>query len=244
MQLSEQSVTSRQAFSLNGNQLKILACIAMFADHAAKGWRVHGMPYIFMANVLGRIAFPIYCFFITEGFFHTRSPRKYILRILLFGILSEVQYDIIFYRTVWYPRNQNVLFILALGLLMFVCLSRVESVRTMRIELSWVLRLLIVAGFSTAAHFLCLDYKERGMLCMAVLYFLRDQRPRSVPVLWACLPLNMKHFSNPGSFLSAFPLHFYNGKRGSANLKYFFYWFYPLHLLFILGIQHFVLHIR
>ena len=240
----DDTITSKPFFSLTGNQLKILACIAMFADHAAKGWLARGMTYTLLSQVLGRIAFPIYCFFITEGFFHTRSPRKYILRLLLFGVLSEVQYDIIFHRAIWYPKNQNVLFILALGLLMFVCLSKIESIRTMRIELSWVLRLLIVAGFATAAHYLCLDYKERGMLCMAVLYFLRDQRPRSVPVLWACLPLNMKHFSNPGSFLSAFPLHFYNGERGKANLKYFFYWFYPVHLLFILGIQHFVLHVR
>ena len=51
-------------------------------------------------------------------------------------------------------------------------------------------------------------------------------------------------FWNPGSFLSAFPLHFYHGERGAANLKYFFYWFYPLHLLFLLAIQHFVLHVR
>ena len=237
-------MTSKSPFSLTGNQLKILACIAMFADHAAKAWLARGMTYTLLSQVLGRIAFPIYCFFITEGFFHTQSPRKYILRLLLFGILSEVQYDIIFHRAVWYPKNQNVLFILALGLLMFVCLSKVESIRTMRIELSWVLRLLIVAGFATAAHYLCLDYKERGMLCMAVLYFLRDQRPRSVPVMWACLPLNMKNCSNPGSFLSAFPLHFYNGDRGKANLKYFFYWFYPVHQLFILSIQHFVLHVR
>ena len=244
MQLSNSSITNRSSFSLNGNQLKILACIAMFADHAAKAWLIRGMSYTLLSNVLGRIAFPIYCFFITEGFFHTRSSRKYILRILLFGVLSEVQYDLVFRKTVWFPRNQNVLFILAFGLLMFVCLSRIESIRSMHIGLSWVLRLLIVAGFATAAHFLCLDYKERGILCMAVLYFLRDQRPRSVPVLWACLPLNMKHFSNPGSFLSALPLHFYNGERGTANLKYFFYWFYPVHLLFILAIQHFVLHIR
>lgn len=242
--MQEGYITSKSPFSLTGNQLKILACIAMFADHAAKAWLARGMTYTLLSQVLGRIAFPIYCFFITEGFFHTRSPRKYILRLLLFGILSEVQYDIIFHRAVWYPKNQNVLFILALGLLMFVCLSKVESIRTMRIELSWVLRLLIVASFATAAHYLCLDYKERGMLCMAVLYFLRDQRPRSVPVMWACLPLNMKNFSNPGSFLSAFPLHFYNGDRGKANLKYFFYWFYPVHLLFILSIQHFVLHVR
>ncbi len=244
MQISEQSVINRHSLSLTGNQLKILACISMFADHAVKAWYVHGMTYTLLSSVLGRIAFPIYCFFITEGFFHTRNSRKYILRILLFGVLSEIQYDIIFYKTAWYPKNQNVLFILACGLLMFVCLSYVESFRSMHIALSWVLRLFIVAGFATAAHYLFLDYRERGILCMAVFYFLRGQQPTSVPALWACLPLNMRHFSNPGSFLSAFPLHFYHGERGAANLKYFFYWFYPLHLLFLLAIQHFVLHVR
>lgn len=241
MQFSERSVTRRSSFSLTGNQLKILATIAMFADHAVKAWYIKGMPRILLSSVLGRIAFPIYCFMITEGFFHTRNKVKYLRRVLLFAVLSEVQYDFLFHRTIWFPRNQNVLWILALGLLMFMCLSYVESFPDLRIELSWVLRLLLVAGFAAAAHFLYFDYQERGLLCMAVLYFLRNQKPPSVPVLWACLPLNMRHFSNPGSFLSSIPLHFYNGERGKTHLKYFFYFFYPVHLLFLLAVKRFLL---
>ena len=241
MALSETKPIRDHNFSLNGNQLKILASAAMFADHAVKAWRVPGLTYILCAQVFGRIAFPIYCFMITEGFFHTRNRWKYLLRVLLFAFLSELQYDYVLHHRLWYPRNQNVLFILACGLLMFMCLSWVESYRNMRIEVSCILRLLLVAGFAAAAHYLCLDYKERGILCMAILYFLRDVRPRSVSVLWSCLPLNLNHFSNPGSFLSAIPLHFYNGERGTARLKYFFYFFYPVHLLVILLIQQILL---
>lgn len=241
MPLPEQPVTHKHSFSLTANQLKILASIAMFGDHAVKAWHVHGLTYTLLAQVLGRIAFPIYAFFIAEGFFHTRNRRNYLLRIVLFAIISEVPFDLVFHRTVWYPRYQNTLWTLALGLLLFLCLSHVESIRSLHIGLSWVLRLLLVAGFAVAAHFLIFDYRERGLLCMAVLYFLRKERPWSVPVLWSCLPLNMKGFSNPGSFLAAFPLHFYHGEHGTAHLKYFFYLFYPLHLLFILAIRYLVL---
>ena len=244
MQLPEETVTQKPLFSLTGNQLKILACIAMFADHSAKAWAIRGMSRLLMAQVLGRIAFPIYCFFIAEGFFHTRSRRNYILRMALFAAISEIPYNLALHRSISYPAVQNTLCSLTLGLLLFSCLSYVESFRTMRIELSWILRLLLVAGFAVAAHYLHVDYHERGLLCMAVMYFLRNQRPYSVPVLWACLPLNMNNFSNPGSFLSAFPLHFYRGERGTAKLKYFFYLYYPLHLVIIFLIKHFVLHLR
>ena len=238
MPMPEQKTTQKSSFSLTANQLKILASIAMFGDHAVKAWSIRGMTYTLLAQVLGRIAFPIYAFFIAEGFFHTRNRRKYLLRIVLFAALSEVPFDLVFHRTAWFPRYQNTLWALALGLLLFVCLSHVESVRSLHVDVSWLLRLLLVAGFAVAAHFLHVDYHERGLLCMAVLYFLRNERPRSVPVLWSCLPLNLKGFSNPGSFLAAFPLHFYNGEHGTANLKYFFYLYYPLHLLLILGIRH------
>lgn len=237
------TVSEKPAFSLTGNQIKLLACVAMFGDHAVKSWAVRGTTRFFFAQILGRIAFPIYCFFITEGFFHTRDRKKYLLRMVLFAALSEVPFNLAIYHRVWSVRSMNTLCSLSLGLLLFLCLSYVESFHRLHIVLSWVLRLLLVTGFAFAAHYLHVDYRERGLLCMAVLYFLRNERPCSGPVLWSCLPLNMNKFSNPGSFLAAFPLHFYHGERGKAHLKYFFYVFYPGHLLFIWLVARFVLHL-
>ena len=205
--------TEKKPPSLSANALKILACAAMFADHAVKGWNVGGMTRTLLSNVLGRIAFPIYCFFLVEGFFHTKDRRKYLLRLVVFAFISEVPFDLVSARTMVNWNHQNTLWSLSLGLVLFLCLSYVESFRDMRNGLSWCLRLLLVAGFAVAAHYLHVDYHERGLLCMAVLYFFRNERPRSLPVLWSCLPLNMRHFSNPGSFLAAFPLHFYKGEH-------------------------------
>ena len=226
-------MTKTTSPSLTGNQLKILACIAMFADHVVKGWYVRGLPAVLLSSVLGRIAFPIYCFFITEGFFHTRNRAKYLLRMVVFAAISEIPFNLGLHHTLIYKTTLCTLWSLSLGLLLFNCLAFVEKKRELHIAVSWILRLLLVAVFAVAAHYLHVDYRERGLLCMAVLYFLRNERPHSVPVLWACLPLNMQHFSNPGSFLAALPLHFYNGERGRLKLKYFFYAFYPLHLIFI-----------
>ena len=218
---------------LNGNQIKLLACAAMFCDHAVKAWGIYGPARVILSQVFGRIAFPIYCFFLAEGFFHTTNRKKYLLRMVIFAALAEVPFDLVIFRTAWYPQYQNTLWALSLGLVMFFCLSGIGSRREMSFRLSAFLQGLVIAGFAAAAHFVHVDYHARGLLAMAFAYYLCKRRPASLAAFWESVCLNLNRFANPGAFFSLIPLYFYNGKRGDKKLKYFYYIFYPAHLLFL-----------
>ena len=111
---------------INGSTLKWIAALSMLVDHFAvvfrRGSILAGSPlltsgqYYFLRGV-GRLAFPIYAFLLAEGFFHTRSVEKYLLRLLLFGLISEIPFDLAF-ESAWLDMSyQNVFFTLFLGLL-------------------------------------------------------------------------------------------------------------------------------
>ena len=97
--------------------LKILACICMLADHI--GVFTDGTLYIVLRSV-GRISFPLFTFLLAQGYHHTHSKRRYLARLFLCGILSEVPYNLCFSGTVYAPGSINVLFTLSLGLCAFL----------------------------------------------------------------------------------------------------------------------------
>ena len=244
----------KHRLQLTGASLKVLACAAMFADHAVKVLPAGRVTYLILSSVIGRIAFPVFCFLLTEGFFRTKDRGRYLLRMVLFAALSEVPFDLAIYQIFWYPRYQNTLWSLSLGLLMFCCLHRIEQFRDMQAGASWIARGAVIGGFCAAAHALHVDYGARGLLCLAVLYCLwslhyavpeeaREKTQLSVgfPAFWAavwgCVCLNLKKFSNPGAFLAAILLYFYNGERGRVRSKYLFYIFYPAHLLLLCALR-------
>lgn len=130
---------------LTASSIKVIAMICMFLDHFAASvyqglilsdrlssgicfydsffifnkpmGTPEGILYIIM-RMIGRISFPIYCFFIVEGFRHTSSKLKYLLRLLIFAAISEVPFDYAIFGTVFYPLYQNVFVTLAIGLAM------------------------------------------------------------------------------------------------------------------------------
>ena len=231
---------NRSFKGLTQNQIKLLACAAMFCDHAIKAWRIYGPARVILSQLFGRIAFPIFCFFLAEGFFHTKDRRKYLLRMIFFAVLSEVPFNLAIYHTAWHPQYLNTLWSLSLGMAMFLCLSAIETRQNMSFTLSVVLRGLVIAGFAAAAHYLHVDYRARGLLAMAFAYYLCKRRPGSLAAFWESVCLNLNRFSNPAAFFSLIPLHFYNGERGRAKLKYFFYFFYPAHLLFLYAVFRYI----
>ena len=113
---------------LTGNTLKVIAMISMIIDHIGFAIIIHlpGMNdpasalsgiYI-MFRLIGRLAFPIYCFMLTEGIRHTKSPAKYAIRMLTFIPLSELPFDLAFYHTWFEWSHQNVYMTLTLGVCM------------------------------------------------------------------------------------------------------------------------------
>lgn len=169
---------------------------------------------------IGRISFPIFCFLLTEGARHTRNIRMYMARLGGFAILSEIPYDLAFHGKAFDFEYQNVFFTLLLGVMMMYILER-----TMELPLK-VLEILLVM---TAADFLRTDYGYRGILLIALFSLLREK-------LWLKTICGaVWNFIWNGSIqgygaLAMIPIALYNGERG-RRMKYFFYIFYPAHLI-------------
>ena len=208
---------------MTGFQLKLLAILAMTADHIGAVF----FPEIPLLRWIGRLAMPVLCFFIGEGLRHTRSPRRYLLRLTWFALLSELPFDLAFYGGIEWG-HQNVYFTLALGLL---ALWAIQS-RGME---GWLLALTA----ALAAELLGCDYGMYGVLLILLLD--RFHRARSEQLAAAAL-LNLAFFGLQTQTLSliALPLLWlYNGKRGRDDRR-LFYLYYPAHLC-VLGILRFVL---
>ena len=208
---------------MTGFQLKLLAMLAMTADHIGAVF----FPEIPLLRWIGRLAMPVLCFFIGEGLRHTRSPRRYLLRLTGFALLSELPFDLAFYGGIKWG-HQNVYFTLALGLL---ALWAIQS-RGME---GWLLALTA----ALAAELLGCDYGMYGVLLILLLD--RFHSARSEQLAAAAL-LNLAFFGLQTQTLSliALPLLWlYNGKRGRDDRR-LFYLYYPAHLC-VLGILRFVL---
>lgn len=208
---------------MTGFQLKLLAMLAMTADHIGAVF----FPEIPLLRWIGRLAMPVLCFFIGEGLRHTRSPRRYLLRLTGFALLSELPFDLAFYGGIEWG-HQNVYFTLALGLL------ALRAIQSRGME-GWLLALTA----ALAAELLGCDYGMYGVLLILLLD--RFHRARSEQLAAAAL-LNLAFFGLQTQTLSliALPLLWlYNGKRGRDDRR-LFYLYYPAHLC-VLGILRFVL---
>lgn len=208
---------------MTGFQLKLLAMLAMTADHIGAVF----FPEIPLLRWIGRLAMPVLCFFIGEGLRHTRSPRRYLLRLTGFALLSELPFDLAFYGGIEWG-HQNVYFTLALGLL------ALWAIQSWGME-GWLLALTA----ALAAELLGCDYGMYGVLLILLLD--RFHRARSEQLAAAAL-LNLAFFGLQTQTLSliALPLLWlYNGKRGRDDRR-LFYLYYPAHLC-VLGILRFVL---
>lgn len=237
-------------FGLSGSTLKWIAIITMLIDHIGASiltkqllymnWypddfggvtqefiaQYNNLYYIMRATrIIGRIAFPIFCFLLVEGFLRTKDLKKYLSRMTLFALLSEIPFDLIFSGELIYWGYQNVMITLLIGMLtMYVCKVIEEKIpdRVGRF-VAWGACFALGA---VVADLLKTDYGAKGIIPIMVLYFLRHFKlyqmiGGALSFVWE-LPA-------PLSFLF---IGFYNGKRG-MKMKYFFYLFYPLHLLLL-----------
>lgn len=235
--MSTETLTNERFKLLSGSTLKILAMILMLVDHiGASVFRLglfqnpditaNAQLYNQLLSVyrvlrfLGRPAFPIFCFLLVEGFIHTRNPKKYALRLLLFALISEVPFDFAIYGTPFSLLSQNVGFTLLIGVLMMMLLAHFSSI-------PW-LKLPIIAGAMGLAWVLRTDYSYMGIFSIAILYLLRYER--SLQSIAGAISFSWEN----GAPLAFIPIWLYNGKKG-VSMGYLFYLFYPVHLL-ILGL--------
>lgn len=237
---------------LSGSTLKIIAMVTMLIDHIGASLLENGvmqtvvsdsvldaqissLKYFTMWSAvdkvmrgIGRISFPIFCFLLIEGFVHTRDWKKYAGRMLLFGVVSEVPFDLAFFKDAWYIRHQNVFFSLFIGIFVLAGIRYIEQKDNFSVQLKWLLVIITTALGMTAAHLLHTDYGAFGVFAIVGLYLFRENKTRQT--IFGCVAF-LWEWTAPIAFI---PIHFYNGKRGMC-LKYVFYVFYPAHLL-ILGL--------
>ena len=224
---------------LSGSALKVIALVCMIIDHVAKSFYrklsmitfniplfpKHKDLYWLMTRI-GRLAFPIYCFLLVEGFLHTRDKKKYALRLFVFAVISEVPWDLIHYNKLFDMTGQNVFFTLFLGVLGMYLFEFFEN---SRIKQAVSLLVLLVVSLLLQA-----DYGMTGFAFIIMLYALHDRWLLKTVV--GCGILS----SPPYAALAFIPINLYNGKRGFIKgkvLQYAFYAIYPVHLLVLYFIR-------
>ncbi|MCF0112018.1 MAG: hypothetical protein HUJ58_08945 [Erysipelotrichaceae bacterium] len=216
-----------------------------------------------VCKAIGRITFPGFCYFLVEGFYYTQSKAKYALRLFMFALISEIPFDWAFITHPAITENgivnlmpefghQNIFFSLLIG---FGMMWLTDEMRKYFGKLQFKSKALgnAVKGLSYFAVILasCIltnitkaDYSAFGILAIAVMYFVYlpngsdselMKTKRMIAVFSGTAVLMLSSGNGLYGFLILLPMYFYNGKKGTQN-KYFFYAFYPVHiLLFAIG---------
>lgn len=225
---------------LSGSMLKLIAMIAMLIDHTAF-ILAPVLPFMrqtllaiggtnitlyWIMRKIGRIAFPIFCFLITEGYTHTRNKIKYGLNLLIFAVISELPFNMA-YGELFTLKYQNIFFTLFLGLLLIYILENTHK------QLLKAILMAVVCGVSMKIN--C-DYGLNGVLLIVLIYLLKSN---PVPQIILSYPLlSTSGFASLAAYL---PINLYNGERGfikSPYMKYAFYLFYPVHIGVLVVIRY------
>lgn len=240
---------------LSGYHLKFIAVISMLIDHIAVIFQASLSESIyFILRAAGRLSFPLFCFLLVEGFFHTKNKKRYQQRLFIFAVLSELPYDLAFrYLPVDRPdflaqlhhplsvfsaafQQQNVLFTLFLGFTAMLLMERKQPYG----------QYSIYKNIDTLILFCCLseilqtDCGAAGILCIFLFYSSYKERENNTGLtikesLIDIAPTVLLTYIPPfpvqiSALADSLLLRLYNGEKGK-NHKYFFYLFYPLHLV-------------
>lgn len=232
--MQESNKIKHQRKSLTGSTLKLIAIITMFIDHIGAGILeqlpgFYSNPTILYTDMvfryIGRIAFPIFCFLLVEGFLHTSDTKKYAIRLFLFALISEIPFDLAFSRKILETNHQNVFFTLFIGLITLMAIKHFENKKIIRI-------LAMFAGIA-AAQLLRTDYGGFGVVLILLLYMFHDK------IKYRNIICSLSLIWEPTAIIAFVPITLYNGARG-IKMKYFFYIFYPAHLLLIYAFAQFI----
>lgn len=210
--------------------LKMIALVTMIIDHVGAVF----FPEIIWLRYIGRISMPIYAFLLVQGYQHTRDFKRYVIRMAIFAVVSEVPYDLLFHGSWLEFGGQNILFTLLTALLVMRLLD--ASAKSRNIFLFIGALALIVAPC-----FLHFSYGIYGVL--VPLCFFLFQKYRGIDAL-AFSALTYGKYLYDGNLTQVYaiaasiPILLYNGKRGAFSLKYFFYIIYPAHLLLLYAIHY------
>lgn len=194
-------------------------------------------------RLVGRIAFPLFAFLVFEGFMHTSNYKRYLIRVGICALVAEIPFNLIVSQasitfgltdvktSVFYPQYQNTVFTLFIALLMLYGMKRFETTEILPKAAfkQWLGQLLCVVVACILSVLLRTDYSYIGIMFIAVLYFFRTNK--KMQLLFGCIVFLS---INIASLLAFVPIAMYNGHIiRSKKFKYFFYIFYPAHLLIL-----------
>ncbi len=240
--------TRLQIPDISARMLHILAMVFMLLHHL---W-VTVIPSQNWMTCVGSLAFPIFAFLLVEGYFHTHDFKKYIQRLLLFAVISEIPFDLMYGRTVFYPYHQNGLWTFLLALFCIWLMERAK--RRMK---GWVLipvMALIIGVGTLLATVGMTSYARVGILMVSVFYFFRGRswwcmlgqlaglywiNVHLLGSLYYTVHIFKMEFEvvQQGFALLALPIIWlYQGRQGAHSkcFQYFCYAFYPGHIIFVL----------
>lgn len=231
-------------FSYNANTLKLLAICVMIFDHAAAVFAPHDEWWGLMLRVPGRIAAPLFCYFIAEGYYYTSDKRKYLTRLLLLAAASHYPYNWLFGYSFF--QGTSIMWGLSLGLIALAAVKSEEIPVPLKalvvlvccglaIPANWnfiaVLWIVVFGVFHGNKHL-----QIMGFLAVAVLFFTR------VYLNFGPSHGGYTHWYQLAILIAIPLIYLYNGEKG-RNLKWitvFFYAVYPLHLLVLAFIKYYI----
>lgn len=222
---------------LDGTTLKIIAMISMVFDHVGDMF----FPEVMWPRMIGRLAMPIFSFCIAEGFAHTRDKKKYLGRLGIFALISEIPFDLAFEGKLGLG-HQNIMLTFFLAVAALMLFDRLRGGKTTEGERrpvgKTVLGVFAVAGIAALSLLLRADYTVFAVIAVFLFYVLRQKHPllrSGVGVAFLALTRTIGYYAATG--FSFIPLSLYNGQKGKG-LKWLFYIFYPGHLLLLAAIKH------
>ena len=219
---------SKRPLSQEG--LKFLACAIMLLDHIGATLIPWGT-----LRIIGRLAFPIFCFLLAEGAHYTRNPRNYLLRLGIGAILSELPFDLALFGS-WSWQHQSVMITLLLGAMALLAMKRMTQP---------LLKILVLLLFAFLADFMNTDYGGAGVLMIALFGLTRERKygwlVQLLGMYLICrwiIPGGVVWFIDRYVFIEIFailaliPIWLYSGKKSTSSraVQWAFYLFYPVHL--------------
>jgi hypothetical protein len=211
--------------------LKVVAMITMVTDHI--GYAIFNGNISF-CNYIGRIAFPIFAFQISEGYIHTKNLKKYFFRLLLFAVISQIPF-VLFHSLISTEFEINIFFTLLLGLSAIFLYDKIPNK---------FLGILVGISIAIIAQYSKCDYGFFGVAIILLFYIFKNSKIKmTISFVIACIikyiiPILQYGFHIEylylflGTISSILFILLYNGKKGKS-MKYFLYLFYPIHLLII-----------
>lgn len=231
--------------------LHILAMGLMLCDHS---WAML-FPAAEWLTCIGRIAFPIFAFMAVEGFFHTHNLRRYLLRLLIWALLSEIPFNLMYGGSIFYPYHQNVLWTFLLSLLIISLIEKCKS--RFKTALAVLLSVGLAATGFLIGYIAMVDYYGVGVLTVLTFYVFRKRTWTSRLFQFLCLYIlnvellggycyelqvfghTIELVQQSLALLALIPVWLYQGKQGLHNkaFQYFCYAFYPIHMLLLFVVR-------